>query len=221
MAGLCESIPAQRLHAEITALGLRHVLTVADRLREGARVKRLECLQLLHGAKGDGVTVATMRAIQDWYDVGGGPELHIDNRGCMGAAAALGLGLALAMPRRRVMVIDGDGSLCMQLGGLVSIAGEAPKNFYHVVLVNRIYETSGVQPIPAANKVDFALLAQGAGYVHAAHISDIAALEDNLGSIMSGRAGPHRPGSRRGADRAAAAGEQAAGSRRLFASSPG
>ena len=61
-------------------------------------------------------------------------------------------------------MIDGDGSLLMQLGSLASIAGAAPANFYHFVLVNGVYETSGFQPIPAAGIVDFAAMAKGAGY---------------------------------------------------------
>src|SRR5947199_1153268 len=101
-------------------------------------MKRFEALELLAAAKGDGVSVATMRSIPDWYTHGGGPDFHLDNIGCMGGAAALGFGIALARPERRVIVIDGDGSLLMQLGGLASIADAAPQNFYHFVLVNRI-----------------------------------------------------------------------------------
>jgi sulfopyruvate decarboxylase subunit beta len=147
-------------------------------------VKRLAALELLARVKGDGVSVATMRAIQDWYGAGGAPAFNLDNRGCMGMAPTLGLGLALAQPDRRIIVIDGDGSLCMQLGGLVSIASEAPRNLYHFVLVNRIYETSGAQPIPAAKIIDFATMAKGAGYPHAHYFSDVKDFETCLPSIM-------------------------------------
>src|ERR1043165_5070326 len=135
-------------------------------------MKRFEALELLAAAKGDGISVATMRSIPDWYTLGAAPERHLDNIGCMGGAAALGFGLALAQPQRRVVVIDGDGSLLMQLGGLASIADAAPANFYHFVLVNRIYETSGHQPIPAAEVADFAAIALGAGYRKAFQFED-------------------------------------------------
>jgi phosphonopyruvate decarboxylase len=152
-------------------------------------MKRAEALAILAAAKRDGVSVATMRAIPDWYEVGGAPDLNLDNRGCMGAAAALGLGIALAQPSRRVVVIDGDGSLLMQLGGLASIAGVAPANFYHFVLVNGVYETSGYQPIPAADRVDFAAIALGAGYRQAFDFDDAAVLSERLPSILD-QAGP-------------------------------
>ena len=103
----------------------------------------------------------------------------------MGAAAALGLGLAIAQPSKRVMVLDGDGSLLMQLGGLASIAGVAPANFYHFVLVNGVYETSGYQPIPASGTVDFPALALGAGYKAAYDIDDAAVLSERLPAILS------------------------------------
>ena len=152
-------------------------------------MKRREAIDLLAAAKGDGVSVATMRAIPDWYTAGAGPERHLDNIGCMGGAAPLALGIALAQPGRRVMVVDGDGSLLMQLGVLASVAGIAPANFYHFVLVNRIYETSGHQPIPAADKVDFAALALGAGYAAAFNFDDPGVLHERLPGILD-RPGP-------------------------------
>ena len=148
-------------------------------------MKRAEALAILAASKGDGLSVSTMRAIPDWYDAGGAPDLNLDNRGCMGAAAGLGLGLAIAQPSKRVMVLDGDGSLLMQLGGLASIAGIAPSNFYHFVLVNGVYETSGYQPIPASDTVDFPALALAAGYRAAYEIEDAAVLSERLPSILA------------------------------------
>jgi sulfopyruvate decarboxylase subunit beta len=147
-------------------------------------VKRAEALAILAAAKGGGVSVATMRAIPDWYEAGAAPDLHLDNRGCMGAASSLGLGIAIAQPSRRVMIIDGDGSLLMQLGTLASVAGIAPANYYHFVLVNGVYETSGHQPTPAAGSVDFPAMALGAGYSHAYEFDDAAVLAERLPSIL-------------------------------------
>ena len=147
-------------------------------------MRRSDALELLASLKGDGVSVATMRAIPDWYDVGAAPELNLDNRGCMGAAAAFGLGIALAQPEKPVIVIDGDGSLLMQLGSLASIAGAAPKNFYHFVVVNGVYETSGFQPTPGSERLDFAKMALGAGYQQAFEFDDIAVLRERLPGVM-------------------------------------
>jgi phosphonopyruvate decarboxylase len=142
-------------------------------------------MEVLAGFKGDGISVTTMRAIPDWYATGQAPEMHFDNRGCMGGAAPTALGIALAQPDRRVIIVDGDGSLLMQLGVLATIAGAAPKNFYHVVVVNGVYETSGFQPTPSAGNLDFAQMALGAGYKAGYNISDIGVLRERLPAIMS------------------------------------
>jgi phosphonopyruvate decarboxylase len=147
-------------------------------------MKRMEAIEILAAHKGEGLSVATMRAIPDWYAQGAGPEMHLDNRGCMGGAAPMALGLALAQPGRQVLCVDGDGSLLMQLGVLASIAGCAPANFYHVVLVNGVYETSGFQPIPSADNVDFAAMALGAGYRAGYTFDDPAVLRERLPGIL-------------------------------------
>jgi phosphonopyruvate decarboxylase len=145
-------------------------------------MERIEAIEALAAHKGKGLSVATMRAIPDWYAQGEGiaPHMHLDNRGCMGGAAPMALGLALAQPDKQVMCIDGDGSLLMQLGVLASIAGCAPENFFHIVLVNGVYETSGQQPIPGAESVDFAAMALGAGYKAAYNFDDLGVLRERL-----------------------------------------
>jgi phosphonopyruvate decarboxylase len=148
-------------------------------------MKRTEALSILAAYKGDdGISVATMRAIPDWYATGKAPERHLDNRGFMGGASAFALGLAVAQPQRRVIVIDGDGSLLMQLGSLASIAEAAPANLYHVVLVNGVYETSGHQKTPGAGKLSFAALAKAAGYRDAFEFNDPAVMAERMPAVM-------------------------------------
>ena len=72
----------------------------------------------------------------------------------MGGASSLGLGMALARPDRRVLVLDGDGSLLMQLGSLATVAGAAPRNLVHFLFKNGVYHTSGAQGIPGGLSVD-------------------------------------------------------------------
>ena len=148
-------------------------------------MKRADAIEIIAAAKGDAVSVATMRAVADWHKTEGAKERHIDNVGCMGGAAPIGLGLALAQPERKVIVIDGDGSLLMQLGVLASIAGARPSNFHHVLLVNRVYETSGNQQIPGGDEVDFVGLARSAGYQRAESFSDAGVLAERIGSIFA------------------------------------
>jgi thiamine pyrophosphate-dependent acetolactate synthase large subunit-like protein len=82
----------------------------------------------------------------------------------MGHTADLALGIALAQPSRRVMCLNGDGSMLMNLGTLVTIAEAKPKNLVLFVLENGTYEITGNQPIPGADCVDFPGLARAAGF---------------------------------------------------------
>jgi phosphonopyruvate decarboxylase len=153
-------------------------------------VKRDEAVRYLAGTKDENtLSVTIMRSVLPWHEAGAAGERHIDCIGCMGGAGGIGLGLALAQPQRRVYVIDGDGSLLMQLGTLASVAGAAPENFYHFVLVNRVYETSGSQPIPGGEGVDFAAMARAAGYRQGENFDDLGVLQERLPGILS-RPGP-------------------------------
>jgi thiamine pyrophosphate-dependent acetolactate synthase large subunit-like protein len=82
----------------------------------------------------------------------------------MGTAPALALGLALARPDRRVVLLEGDGDLAMNLGVLVTIAGAMPKNLRIAVFTNARYETGGGQPLPGPDHMSFAVIASGAGF---------------------------------------------------------
>lgn len=90
--------------------------------------------------------------------------------GAMGGAAMVGLGLALAQPRRRVLVITGDGELLMGLGSLATIGVDRPHNLAIVVLDNEHYGETGMQPSHTARGVDLAAVATGAGFPSATTI---------------------------------------------------
>jgi thiamine pyrophosphate-dependent acetolactate synthase large subunit-like protein len=83
--------------------------------------------------------------------------------GSMGLAFPIALGVAIAQPRRRVIALEGDGSLLMQLGCLSTIAATAPKNLTLVVMDNGIYQITGGQPTPAAASTDLVAVARGCG----------------------------------------------------------
>lgn len=82
--------------------------------------------------------------------------------GSMGLVSSVGLGIALNTDRR-VVVLDGDGSLLMDMGTMAMIAGEAPRNLVHIVLDNGAYESTGGQPA-VSRKVNLGRVAQAAGY---------------------------------------------------------
>ncbi len=101
--------------------------------------------------------------------------------GAMGQAASHGLGLALGRPDQQVWVFDGDGSLLMNLGCLVTLAGANPRNLTHFVFQNGSYEANQKMPLPVAAPIDFAGMARAAGIASAQTFSDSATLDQWLG----------------------------------------
>jgi len=99
---------------------------------------------------------------RELYAVGDRPS-NFYMLGSMGLASSIGLGLALALPDRRVVAIDGDGSVLMNLGSLAIIADQEPENYLLVILDNGCYGSTGSQPTCTARKADLAKLAAGAG----------------------------------------------------------
>ena len=83
--------------------------------------------------------------------------------GAMGQCSSVALGLALARPDVRVICLDGDGSLLMNLGSLCTIATVAPRNYALVIWDNEVHMTTGGQPTATAHRSSLAGLARGAG----------------------------------------------------------
>jgi phosphonopyruvate decarboxylase len=88
------------------------------------------------------------------------------------------------LPDQTVIVLDGDGSLLMNLGSLVTIAGGAPRNLIHFVCENGTYEANGSHPIPGRDTVDFAGLARAAGYRHAFTFADLVTFTAELPHVL-------------------------------------
>ena len=109
--------------------------------------------------------------------------------GGMGLASSVGLGLALAQPARTVIVLDGDGSLLMNLGSLATIAWRAPRNYLLVVWDNGSYELTGQQRTATAAGADLAGIAVAAGIPRAHRAKTLAEFEDALAREL-GQDGP-------------------------------
>ena len=97
--------------------------------------------------------------------------------GSMGLAIPIALGVALAQPKRRVVALEGDGSLLMQLGALATIGTLQPKNLVIVVMDNRAYQITGSQPTASAFGADFVAIARGAGIQQSDWALDEASFE--------------------------------------------
>lgn len=151
-------------------------------------MKPEDVLRVIAAIRGDALCVPTMTTAPAWRTIAP-DDLSVTCVGFMGGASSLGLGLALARPDRRVIVLDGDGSLLMQLGSLATIAGARPRNLAHLVFKNGVYHTSGAQETPGGLTVDFVTMAKGAGYRDAYAVGNLGELHQRLPSIL-GSEGP-------------------------------
>jgi thiamine pyrophosphate-dependent acetolactate synthase large subunit-like protein len=149
-----------------------------------AAMKPEDVLQVIAAQRGEAIVVPTMTTAPAWRTIAPG-DLSVTCVGFMGGASSLGLGLALARPDRRVLVLDGDGSLLMQLGSLATVAGAAPRNLVHFLFKNGVYHTSGAQGIPGGLSVDFVMMAKGAGYRAAFVIDTLEDLKRRLPGILT------------------------------------
>jgi len=105
--------------------------------------------------------------------------------GQMGNVIGLALGLALALPHRKVVCLDGDGSVLMELGQLVALGQEAPPNLVVFVVDNGAYESigrgkRGPRPTATAGKADLAAMARAAGVPYTANVDTISELEAEM-----------------------------------------
>ena len=146
-------------------------------------MKPEDVLHAIAARRGEAIVVPTMTTAPAWRRIAPG-DLSVTCVGFMGGASSLGLGLALARPDRRVLVLDGDGSLLMQLGSLATIAGAAPRNLVHFLFKNGVYHTSGAQGIPGGLTVDFVTMAKGAGYRASLAIHDIDDFKRRLPELL-------------------------------------
>ena len=105
----------------------------------------------------------------------------------MGGAAGLGLGLAMGRPERKVIVVDGDSSLLMELGVLATVAAQAPANLLHVVVHNGTQFTGLANMKIATTDFQFAQVAAKAGYAHAERIADAAQWAERFPALLAMR----------------------------------
>ena len=146
-------------------------------------MKRDEMLKAFARRRKDEIVVAVYTAAQEITHIQPN-ELNYTFVGAMGQGSSHALGLALGRPDKKIVVFDGYGSLLMNLGSLVTIASQAPKNYVHCLCENGCYETNGSVPTPSSGKIRFAELARTAGYRKSYEISDQAEWERELPNIL-------------------------------------
>jgi thiamine pyrophosphate-dependent acetolactate synthase large subunit-like protein len=142
-------------------------------------------LRILCEVRTDEVVVTAMSAAREWQEMSDSPLDLNYIPSSMGQAPALGLGIALARPERRVIVINGDGCLLMNLGILVTIAEAAPRNFALLNMENGIYEFTGGQPVAGSGRMSFAGLARSAGWPAVHEYADADSFRQGFGNVLS------------------------------------
>jgi sulfopyruvate decarboxylase subunit beta len=136
-------------------------------------VRRLDCLAAVHADLAGAAVVTNMGAVASELHSLGHRDSFFYLQHAMGLASSVGLGVALAQPDRPVVVLDGDGSLLMNLGTLATLAGHGPANLSHVVFDNGAFLSSGGTPTPTADGVDLTAVARGTGIAGARTVATL------------------------------------------------
>jgi thiamine pyrophosphate-dependent acetolactate synthase large subunit-like protein len=139
---------------------------------------------LVERLRGEVVVSNLGQATLDLQRLGDRP-LNCYTFGAMGQCSSLALGIALARPDVRVVCLDGDGSLLMNLGSLCTIATLAPRNYALVVWDNEVHQTTGGQPTATAFRSSLAAIARGAGIEKVLEPRDEAELGAAYDRILS------------------------------------
>ena len=152
-------------------------------------IPAFEAVKAINEHRGDAMVVGTMTPNRYWQQVSQRPELDLPIFGAMGKASSVALGLALARPERKVLVMDGDGAVLVNLGSLVTIAGQGPQNLVHFVFEDGVYFTTGGQPVPGAGTFDLAGMAKSAGFKESYEFDNLEDFVSELPGLMD-REGP-------------------------------
>jgi sulfopyruvate decarboxylase subunit beta len=146
---------------------------------------RVDALQAIYEELKDRIVVTIMGAVAvELYTIGHRPNFFYLEH-AMGLASSMGLGIALAMPRHQVIVIDGDGSLLMNLGTLSTMARYSPPNLLHIVFDNASLLSVGGFPTATATGTDLAGVARACAIPQVAQADTPERLKDAVAGALS------------------------------------
>jgi thiamine pyrophosphate-dependent acetolactate synthase large subunit-like protein len=153
-------------------------------------MKRQEIIKTIIGEITSDIAVVSSTGLisRELFGLKDAPN-HFYMTGSMGLVSSIGLGVALNKPAKKVLVIDGDGSLMMNLGTLVTIGCLKPSNLIHVVLDNGAYDSCSGEP-SFSSKVALEELAQKTGYALTKRITSESELKDALRQAVNSKDGP-------------------------------
>ena len=151
-------------------------------------INQIDVMAVVQKYRGNAVVIPAERAGVEWPLVSTYQQRDVSEE-IMGKSSSFALGLCLSQPDTKVIIFDGDGSLEMNLGTLVTIAQQQPRNLYHFVFENGMYATTGGQPIPGQDRVSFTELASSAGYAAAYDFDDLEDFSNRAEEILN-QSGP-------------------------------
>ena len=148
-------------------------------------MQRFDCLQELATVVGDALVVSSAGATTlEWNSLRpGNGNFRVRT---LGLCSSIALGMALGLPRRKVVALDGDGSLLMNLCSLPTIARMRPKNLTHIVFDNGIYEASGYLKTATASGTDLVGIAMAAGIERAVWASSVEVFAKMAADALKG-----------------------------------
>ncbi len=132
----------------------------------------------------ESIVMVTGTSGRSWQDVTTKPERDLSLQGAMGQTTSAALGFALSQPSERVVLFDSEGALLMNMGILATIAGKKPPNFFHFLMDNECYATTGGQPVPNAQDISYAGMAREAGYAASYEFDNLEDFANNIEQIM-------------------------------------
>ena len=148
-------------------------------------MKRFICLQMLAAVAGDALVVSSAGAMTlEWNSLR--PSDGNFRVRTLGLCSSIALGMALGLPHRKVIALDGDGSLLMNLCSLPTIARMNPKNLLHIVFDNEVYEASGQKKTATGAGTDLVGVAHAAGVKNALWANSQEEFANAVASAISG-----------------------------------
>src|SRR5262245_33312925 len=144
-----------------------------------------QALEVLAEHRGERIVITTMASVGIWPELSDTPLDFAYMPSAMGQGPTLGLGLALSHPERGVIVVNGDGSMLMNLGCLATLA-QRPAPLYLIIMDNEIYEITGGQPTAVAGRADYAGLARAAGISRVYAFESLSAWQVAAAETLSG-----------------------------------
>jgi sulfopyruvate decarboxylase subunit beta len=149
-------------------------------------MRRIDCLKAIYPQLGDCLVVTIMGAVAaELQSLGHRPNFFYLQH-AMGLASSTGLGLALCLPKRQVVVLDGDGSVLMNLGGLTTLGRYRPANLVHVVFDNESLLSVGGFPTATAAGTDIEGVARSSGVPRTCTVGTIEEFTGAFQAAMDG-----------------------------------